>query len=79
VELDAGTILSENLQDRSFRAGFNLAGYKPMLDPEASAWEWYFMDFEFAQTPVRHAGSFHQSWPNSAFHINKTANHLPRT
>jgi polyamine oxidase len=54
VELDSGIILSENLQDRSFRAGLNLAGYKPRLDPKASAWEWYSMDFEYAQTPVRH-------------------------
>jgi len=68
VELDAGMILSENLQDRSFRAGLNRAGYKPTLDPEASAWEWYLMDFEYAQTPVRHTGSSCQSWPNSALH-----------
>jgi polyamine oxidase len=53
VELDSGIILSENLQDRSLRAGLNLAGYKPLLDPQASAWEWYSTDFEYAQTPVR--------------------------
>lgn len=51
VEQDSGLILSENLQDRSFRAGLNLAGYKPVLDPEASAWEWFSMDFEYAQIP----------------------------
>lgn len=54
VELDSGIILSENLQDRSLRAGLNLAGYKPLLDPQASAWEWFSTDFEYAQTPVRH-------------------------
>jgi polyamine oxidase len=27
VEKDSGVILSENLQDRSFRAGLNLAGW----------------------------------------------------
>lgn len=67
VELDSGMILSENLQDRSFRAGLNLAGYKPGLDPEASAWEWYSMDFEYAQTPVRHMGFPRQFWPCFSF------------
>lgn len=51
VELDSGVILNENLQDRSFRAGLSLANYKPARDPEAAAWEWYEMDFEYAQTP----------------------------
>lgn len=54
MEKDAGLILSKKLQDRSFRAGLNLAGDKPVLDAEASALEWYSMDFEYAQTPVRH-------------------------
>ena len=52
VEYDSGVILSENLQDRSFRAGLQLAGYNPIGDAEAQAWEWYEMDFEYAQTPV---------------------------
>ena len=52
VEYDAGMILSENLQDRSFRSGLSLAGYNPSEDIEAQAWEWYEMDFEYAQTPV---------------------------
>lgn len=52
VEQDAGVILKENLQDRSFRAALRLADYDPTQDPEASAWEWYLMDFEYAQTPV---------------------------
>lgn len=50
--MDSGIILTENLQDRSFRAGLSLADYKPARDPEAAAWEWYAMDFEYAQTPV---------------------------
>lgn len=52
VEYEAGTILSENLQDRSFRSGLNLAGWKPHGDPQAQAIEWYEMDYEYAQTPV---------------------------
>lgn len=52
VEQDSGIILKENLQDRSFRAGLRLADYDSSRDPEAAAWEWYLMDFEYAQTPV---------------------------
>ena len=54
VEQDSGVILNENLQDRSFRAGLKLADYDPSQDPEALAWEWCLMDFEYAQTPVGH-------------------------
>ena len=52
VEKDAGYILSENLQDRNFRAALNLAGYKPMGDSHAQAVEWALVDFEYAQKPV---------------------------
>jgi polyamine oxidase len=52
VEKDAGYILSENLQDRSFRAALNLAGYKPRGDAHAQAVEWALIDFEYAQKPV---------------------------
>lgn len=68
MEQDAGIILSENLQDRSFRAGLNLAGYKPTLDPEASALEWFSFDFEYAQTPVRYTLFPGHFWLCSAFH-----------
>ena len=52
VESDAGFILVENFQDRSFRSALNLAGWKPQGDPQAQAIEWYEMDYEYAQTPV---------------------------
>lgn len=52
VEQDAGYILRENLQDRSFRAALNLAGWKPIGDPQALAVEWYQMDYEYAETVV---------------------------
>lgn len=52
VEQDAGTILLENLQDRSFRAALNLAGWRPIGDPQAQAVEWYQMDYEYAQKAV---------------------------
>ena len=52
VEQDAGKILLENLQDRSFRAALNLAGWKPIGDSHAQAVEWYQLDYEYAQTSV---------------------------
>ena len=52
VESDAGFILVENFQDRSFRSALNLAGWKPQGDPHAQAVEWWQMDFEYANTPV---------------------------
>ena len=52
VESDAGFILVDNFQDRSFRSALNLAGWKPQGDPQAQAIEWYEMDYEYANTPV---------------------------
>lgn len=52
LEQDAGYILTENLQDRSTRAGLSLAGWKPRKNPEAQASEWFQWDFEYAFPPV---------------------------
>ena len=52
MEQDAGYILSDNLQDRSFRSGLSLAGWKPGNDMEAQAVEWWEFDFESAERPV---------------------------
>lgn len=37
---DAGSILSQNLQDRSARAGFDLVDWKPGNDSHKQALEW---------------------------------------
>jgi hypothetical protein len=50
-EQSAGTILSENLQDRSFRAGLWQSGWRPKGDPARKAVEYYLWDWETAQTP----------------------------
>ncbi|XP_014557450.1 hypothetical protein COCVIDRAFT_97211 [Bipolaris victoriae FI3] len=50
-EQRAGTILSENLQDRSARAGFWQSGWRPKGDPMRKAVEYYLWDWETAQTP----------------------------
>lgn len=88
VEQDSGIILKENLQDRSFRAGLRLADYDPSRDPEAAAWEWYLMDFEYAQTPVgrnnrvyylqkSYASKLETIWSESI--TNSIPDSLPRT
>lgn len=40
-EQDAGRILTENLQDRSMRAGISMAGWKPKKNMAAQAVEWW--------------------------------------
>ena len=52
VEQDAGYILTDNLQDRSFRSGLSIAGWKPGNDMEAQAVEWWEFDWEYGETPV---------------------------
>jgi polyamine oxidase len=51
-EQNAGTILTENLQDRSMRAGLRQAGWKPKpLDAMAQAVEWWQWDWETSYSP----------------------------
>ena len=52
LEQDAGYILSENLQDRSYRAGLSLSGWKPGKNMQAQATEWWQFDWEYGQSPV---------------------------
>ena len=53
VEEQAGYILTQNLQDMSFRSALSLAGWKPGNDPEAQTVEWWEFDFEYGYNPVR--------------------------
>ena len=52
LEQDAGVLLSQNLQDRSVRAGLSLAGWKPKKNSAAQAVEWWVFDWEYAFSPV---------------------------
>ena len=52
-EQDAGYILTENLQDRSARAGLRLADWRSKGNPAAQAAEWLSFDYEYAFSPVR--------------------------
>jgi polyamine oxidase len=48
LEQAAGSILSENLQDLSVRAGLSLSGWKPRKDMKMQAvewWEWGMITF----------------------------------
>lgn len=40
-EQDAGTMLTENLEDRSARAGLSLSGWKPGQNKTMQAVEWW--------------------------------------
>jgi polyamine oxidase len=48
-EQNAGTILTENLQDRSMRAGLWQSGWRPRQDAHRKAVEWWQWDWETAQ------------------------------
>lgn len=50
-EQNAGTILTENLQDRSMRAGLWQSGWRPKQDAHKKAVEWWLFDWDAAQTP----------------------------
>lgn len=58
VEQDAGYILSQNYQDRSFRAGLSLAGWKPGMDKKAEAVEWWQFDWEYGSNPEQSSQEF---------------------
>ncbi|KZT22391.1 putative flavin-containing polyamine oxidase [Neolentinus lepideus HHB14362 ss-1] len=58
VEQDAGYILTEGLQDRSFRSGLSLAGWKPQRDMAAQAVEWWEFDWEYAYCPEESSQEF---------------------
>ncbi|KAL8825779.1 MAG: hypothetical protein Q9191_004200 [Dirinaria sp. TL-2023a] len=51
VEQDAGYMITENLQDRSFRSGLSLAGWKPRQNKAQQAVEWWEYDWEYAFVP----------------------------
>ena len=57
LEQDAGYILTENLQDRSVRAGLSLSGWKPGKNMAAQATEFWEFDWEYSFSPVRDGGN----------------------
>jgi polyamine oxidase len=51
MEQAAGTILVENLQDKSVRTGLSLANWKPKKDMQRQAVEWWEFDWEYSYSP----------------------------
>jgi polyamine oxidase len=51
VEEDSGTILTQNLQDRTMRTGLSIADWKPKKDMQMQAVEWWEFDWEYAYSP----------------------------
>ena len=51
VEQDAGTILTQNLQDRTMRTGLSIADWKPKKDMQMQAAEWWEFDWEYSYSP----------------------------
>ncbi|KUJ24285.1 uncharacterized protein LY89DRAFT_713167 [Mollisia scopiformis] len=51
VEQDAGRILKEDLQDRTFRSGLLVADWLPKDDMHKQAAEWWQFDWEYAWPP----------------------------
>ncbi|KAL8919893.1 MAG: hypothetical protein Q9172_004769, partial [Xanthocarpia lactea] len=58
LEQDAGYILTQNLQDRSARAGLSLAGWKPGKNAAAQAVDWWEFDFEYSVPPEQSSQEF---------------------
>jgi len=72
MEEDAGYILTNNLQDRSMRAGFKLSGWEPRtmgdLQMAAEATEWWEFDWEYAWTPEESSELYATTNYNTSFY-----------
>jgi polyamine oxidase len=58
VEQDAGTILTDNLQDRTMRTGLSIADWKPKKNMQAQAAEWWEFDWEYSYSPDQSSQTF---------------------
>ncbi|MCJ1321281.1 hypothetical protein MMC15_006625 [Xylographa vitiligo] len=74
LEQDAGYILTKNLQDRSYRAGLSLSGWKPGKNMQAQATEWWQFDWEYGQSPEESSEEFAIVNYNTTFYQYSDAN-----
>lgn len=68
VGQDAGALLVNNLQDRTYRSGFRYTGWNPAKDDQyRQAVEWWLFDGEFAFTPDASSEIFTSVAENATF------------
>lgn len=75
-EQNAGTILTENLQDRSLRAGLIQSGWRAGQDAHRKAVEWWQWDWETSQTPEESSFVFGIAGYNLTFYQYSEGNNL---
>lgn len=63
----AGSILTENLQDTSARAGLSVAGWKPKQDMKKAAAEWWQWDWDASYSPEQSSFVFGITGDNLTF------------
>jgi polyamine oxidase len=68
VGIDAGSLLVNNLQDRTYRSGFRYVGWNPKKDDAyRQAVEWWLFDGEFAFSPEESSEIFTSVAENATF------------
>jgi polyamine oxidase len=75
-EQDAGYVLTQNLQDRSARTGFSLAGWSPRMNAQQQTIEWFEFDFEYGETPERSSHQWSVINFNTTFYQYSDANNF---
>ncbi|KAI0016095.1 amine oxidase [Xylariomycetidae sp. FL0641] len=76
AERAAGAALRANLQDSSMRAALAVAGWKPRQDMRAQAAEWWFWDWDAAQSPDESGWVFGVAAENASFYQWSDENNL---
>ncbi|KAL9115682.1 MAG: hypothetical protein Q9227_000050 [Pyrenula ochraceoflavens] len=75
-EQDAGYTLTQNLLDTSAQVGLTMGGWKPGMDMQAQAVDWWEMDWEYAYPPAESSGLFTIANYNATFYQYSDANNF---
>lgn len=77
VGRDAGALLVDNLQDRTYRSGFRYLGWNPAKnDSYRQTAEWWLFDGEFVYTPEESSEIFTSVAENATFNYFSLDNHF---